>query len=277
MAFARDLLSKRVAVGYGEEHLKLLVPRLAEHRAQLAVVLERGTECFLGLIGLEEVAARQSAGNRILADLISPVLPLVFSENETAENIARLLIEHDVSEAVVESVNNRFLGVVTSESVFAWLWQQHPAPTLPRRPEGNGLVPFSPNRAPSPRGSVILVVEDHTPSRTALRAYLTRLSYQVVEASTVAEALQRADDHRVDLVISDIGLPDQSGYELMSALREKHGLVGIAMSALGSREDVTRSKAAGFILHLTKPLAGPGLDNVLSAYFAMKHSAPPFA
>ena len=150
-------------------------------------------------------------------------------------------------------------------------------PILPRRPEGNGLVPFSPNRAPSPRGSVILVVEDHTPSRTALRAYLTRLSYQVVEASTVAEALQRADDHRVDLVISDIGLPDQSGYELMSALREKHGLVGIAMSALGSREDVTRSKAAGFILHLTKPLAGPGLDNVLSAYFAMKHSAPPFA
>ena len=124
---------------------------------------------------------------------------------------------------------------------------------------------------------MILLVEDHAPSRTALRTYLSRLSYQVVEAATVAEALQRAEEHRVDLVISDIGLPDQSGYELMSALREKHGLAGIAMSALGSREDVTRSKAAGFILHLTKPLAGPALDNVLGAYFAMKQSAPPFA
>ena len=105
-----------VAVGYAEEHLKALVPRLAEHRAQLAVVLERGTECFLGLVGLEEVSARQGAGTRILADLISPILPLVFSENETADNIARLLVEHDVSEAVIESVDNRFLGVVTSDA-----------------------------------------------------------------------------------------------------------------------------------------------------------------
>lgn len=277
MALAKDLLSKRVAAGYAEEHLKDLVPRIAEHRAQLAVVLERGTECFLGVIGLEEVSARQSAGTRILADLISPVLPLVFSENETADNIARLLIEHDVSEAVIESVDNRFLGVVTSESVFAWLWQQRLPAALPRTPARTGPLPFAPARLSGSPGSVILLVEDHAPSRKALRAYLSRLSYQVVEASTVAEALQRADEHRVDLVISDIGLPDQSGYELMTALREKHGLVGIAMSALGSREDVTRSKAAGFILHLTKPLAGPALDNMLGAYFAMKQSAPPFA
>lgn len=277
MAFARDLLSKRVAVGYAEEHLKALVPRLAEQRAQIAVVLERGTECFLGLIGLVEAAAHQSAGTRILADLISPILPLVFSENETADNIARLLIEHDVSEAVVESVDNRFLGVVTSESVFAWLWQQRGPAALPRNPDRPGRLSFATTRTTSAPSSVILVVEDHAPSRAALRTYLTRLSYQVVEAATVAEALQKADEHRIDLVISDIGLPDQSGYELMSALRERHGLVGIAMSALGSREDVTRSKAAGFILHLTKPLAGPALDNLLGAYFAMRQSAPPFA
>lgn len=278
MAFARDLLSKRVAVGYAEEHLKDLVPRLAEHRAQIAVVLERDTECFLGLVGLEEVSAYQGAGTRILADLISPIMPLVFSENETADNIARLLVEHDVSEAVIESVDNRFLGVVTSESVFAWLWQQpRPSGAAPRSPDPAGLSSFSFPRTSSARGSVILLVEDHAPSRKALRTYLGRLAYQVVEASTVAEALQKAEEHRVDLVISDIGLPDQSGYELMIALREKHGLVGIAMSALGSREDVTRSKAAGFILHLTKPLAGPALENVLSAYFAMRQSAPPFA
>jgi CheY-like chemotaxis protein len=276
MALAKDLLSKRIAVGYGEEHLKDLLPRIAEHRAQLAVVLERGTDCFLGVIGLAEVAARQSSGTRILADLISPVLPLVFSENETADNIARLLLEHDVSEAVVESVNNRCLGVVTSESVFAWLWQ-HRLPDPGTRSPDRGALSVSTSRSAAPRSSVILLVEDHAPSRTALRAYLSRLSYQVIEASSVAEALQRADEHPVDLVISDIGLPDQSGYELMSALREKHGLAGIAMSALGSREDIVRSKAAGFILHLTKPLAGPALDKVLSAYFTMKQSAPPFA
>ena len=280
MALAKDLLSKRVAVGYAEEHLKALVPRLAEHRAQLAVVLERGTECFLGLVGLEEVSARQGAGTRILADLISPILPLVFSENETADNIARLLVEHDVSEAVIESVDNRFLGVVTSESVFAWLWRQQQQPAFassPRDSEFAGGPSLSFPRATNSHGAVILLVEDHAPSRKALHAYLARLGYEVVEAATVAEALQQADEHHVDLVISDIGLPDQSGYELMVALREKHGLIGIAMSALGSREDITRSKAAGFILHLTKPLAGPALQNVLSAYFALKQSAPPFA
>lgn len=56
-----------------------------------------------------------------------------------------------------------------------------------------------------------------------------------------------------DLVISDIGLPDGSGYELMHALQALSSIKGIALSGYGMKADVDRSVAAGFSAHLTKP------------------------
>jgi DNA-binding response OmpR family regulator len=70
----------------------------------------------------------------------------------------------------------------------------------------------------------------------------------------VAEARALAASKRFDLLISDLGLPDGSGLELMRALRDAQGMKGIALSGFGTDEDVAASAAAGFAAHLTKPV-----------------------
>ena len=73
-------------------------------------------------------------------------------------------------------------------------------------------------------------------------------------ASDVATALRVANCQPFDLLISDLGLPDGSGLELMRALRDAQGMNGIALSGFGTDEDVAASAAAGFAAHLTKPV-----------------------
>jgi CheY-like chemotaxis protein len=61
-------------------------------------------------------------------------------------------------------------------------------------------------------------------------------------------------DGRVDLVLSDLGLPDGTGLELMAEIHQRYGVKGIALSGYGMEEDVRRSLEAGFDRHLTKPI-----------------------
>jgi CheY-like chemotaxis protein len=63
--------------------------------------------------------------------------------------------------------------------------------------------------------------------------------------------------------VSDIGLPDGSGVEVMQHVAERHGVKGIALSGYGQDEDLRRSRDAGFFTHLTKPVSLQALDDVL--------------
>ncbi len=112
----------------------------------------------------------------------------------------------------------------------------------------------------------ILLVEDHEPTRTSLAHLLTRRSYTVVTASTLAEAHALADAQTFDLLISDVGLPDGNGYDLMAQLR-KNGMTlrGIALTGYGMEQDIARSQEAGFIAHLTKPVRVQSLEAAISA------------
>ncbi|MEO6996299.1 MAG: response regulator [Lacunisphaera sp.] len=101
----------------------------------------------------------------------------------------------------------------------------------------------------------LLLVEDHESTRQTLSLLLQRDGHRVVTTGTVAEALDAAAVNQFDLVISDLGLPDGSGTELMGKLRDTYGLRGIALSGYGTDEDVARSRAAGFVTHLVKPVA----------------------
>jgi CheY-like chemotaxis protein len=67
-------------------------------------------------------------------------------------------------------------------------------------------------------------------------------------------ALTAAADLPFDLIISDIGLPDGSGIELMQLLNARTPIRGIAVSGYGMEEDIRRSREAGFMAHLTKPI-----------------------
>jgi CheY-like chemotaxis protein len=113
----------------------------------------------------------------------------------------------------------------------------------------------------------VLLVEDHAPTRATMKLLLQRRSCDVATAATLNEARACASSAAFDVVISDIGLPDGSGYELMEHLRECYGLRGIALSGYGMECDVSRSAAAGFVEHLIKPVRVQALEEALARVF----------
>ena len=100
----------------------------------------------------------------------------------------------------------------------------------------------------------VLVVDDHFDTCTGMKMMLERRGYRVTLAHTADQAVERTRHEEFDLVISDIGLPDRSGYELMRELSTTKGLRGIALSGFGMENDISRARAAGFSEHLTKPI-----------------------
>jgi signal transduction histidine kinase/CheY-like chemotaxis protein len=100
----------------------------------------------------------------------------------------------------------------------------------------------------------VLVVDDHYDTCTGMKMMLERRGYRVTLAHTADQAVERTRHEEFDFVISDIGLPDRSGYELMQELSASKGLRGIALSGFGMENDVSRARAAGFSEHLTKPI-----------------------
>lgn len=111
----------------------------------------------------------------------------------------------------------------------------------------------------------ILLVEDHEPTRVVLSTLLRRRKHQVSIAGSIGEARALAENQTFDLLISDIGLPDGEGYELMKELRDKLPLKGIAVSGFGMEHDLNRSREAGFVNHLIKPVRIEALEHALAA------------
>jgi len=102
--------------------------------------------------------------------------------------------------------------------------------------------------------SRILLVEDHVDSLETMAKLLRRQGYEVLTAGNVREALETAAKEPLDLLVSDLGLPDGSGLDIMRELKLQYGLHGIALSGFGTDEDIRRSREAGFDEHLVKPL-----------------------
>ena len=100
----------------------------------------------------------------------------------------------------------------------------------------------------------LLIVEDHADTAEVLARLLQSSGYEVTETHTVAEALAAVSAAPFDLLISDIGLPDASGLELMRQVRDRFGIPGIALSGYGMEEDIRKSQEAGFLDHIVKPV-----------------------
>lgn len=106
----------------------------------------------------------------------------------------------------------------------------------------------------SPDRLHILLVDDHAETLTVLARLLERSGYSVDTARTYAEAVEAAARRRCDLLVSDVGLPDRSGLELMQELSARYPIRGIALSGYTDECDVSASRAAGFARHLNKPV-----------------------
>lgn len=99
----------------------------------------------------------------------------------------------------------------------------------------------------------ILLIDDHPDTLVALSRLLTRRGFDVTGAATGEEALTAARRSPFDLFISDLGLPDIPGKELMPLLQKIQALPAIAVSGYGMEADVLGSETAGFRFHLRSP------------------------
>jgi len=110
----------------------------------------------------------------------------------------------------------------------------------------------------------ILLVEDHADTAKIMSRLLCAEGHTVTCVDTVAKALTAVDQAEFDVLMSDLGLPDGSGYDLMRRLvADGRKLRGIAVSGHGSSQDIRKSLDAGFVDHITKPVDFDALHHVL--------------
>lgn len=139
-------------------------------------------------------------------------------------------------------------------------------PALVEKPDVH--PPESSDRPEPPEGRRrrlrVLLVEDHESTARVLKRLLANERYTILTASNIRSALALAQRENFDLLVSDLGLPDGSGLQLMAELRKRHpALRGIAVSGYGMEEDLRRSAEAGFTRHLVKPVNFQTLREVI--------------
>lgn len=100
----------------------------------------------------------------------------------------------------------------------------------------------------------VLLVEDHADTRQIMKAVLKSFGCTVFLAGSVKQATELAANETFDLLISDFGLPDGSGVDVIQQISQKQPIKAIALTGFGHDEDLRRSKEAGFSIHLTKPV-----------------------
>jgi PAS domain S-box-containing protein len=130
-------------------------------------------------------------------------------------------------------------------------------------PQASDLLIDRRNMPPSEQLLRLLIVEDHADTALLLKRLLEGSGFAVETAGSVAEALKAADSAHFDVLVSDLGLPDGTGCELMRQMRDRHPLKGIAMSGYGMEEDLRRSREAGFSEHLVKPVDISSLERAI--------------
>jgi CheY-like chemotaxis protein len=119
----------------------------------------------------------------------------------------------------------------------------------------------------------ILVVEDHGDTRRVLTGLLGHFGHSISAADTVESAIAFVRAKRFDAIVSDLGLPDGSGCDVIREAKRQQDLAGVALTALGEEDDVARGRKAGFDYHLTKPVDFGELRNVLEQIASTQRGA----
>lgn len=141
--------------------------------------------------------------------------------------------------------------------------------TLPAHLEKSFASVSAGSAGPSPkRPLTILLAEDHADTAEALSQLLAEEGHCVFAVSSLEEAVAVGRREEVDLLITDLGLPDGSGHQLLGKLREFRPVQGIVLSGYGMDRDVAKSREAGFLEHLIKPVNVERLLGVIDRFAA---------
>src|SRR5438128_11974 len=109
----------------------------------------------------------------------------------------------------------------------------------------------------------ILLVEDHEDTRKTLSRLLSHFGHEISLADGAQSARKIIGSRELDVVLSDIALPDGSGYDVISEAKRKQPVKAVALTGFGATEDIERGKEAGFDFHLPKPVDFHELRTVL--------------
>ncbi|MEI2580845.1 hybrid sensor histidine kinase/response regulator [Scytonema sp. PRP1] len=118
-------------------------------------------------------------------------------------------------------------------------------------------------------GLQVLVVDDEGDVREWISTVLTESGAQVIAVGSVGEALAALEQLRPDVLVSDIGMPDEDGYTFIRKVRELGsemggGIPAVALTGYAREEDYRQAKAAGFQLHIAKPIKASELVAVVN-------------
>jgi PAS domain S-box-containing protein len=181
-----------------------------------------------------------------------------------------------ISRSLAEAHGGRLLADSPGKNEGATFSLELPAVDAPppRLEAGPQVVGES---TPSPAASLrILLVEDNVDTLRVMARLLGRRGHRVTTAEGVVDGLRAAGGAEFDLLISDLGLPDGSGLDLIRRLRESRpGLApipGIALSGFGMDDDLRRSREAGFLEHLVKPVDFHGLESAIHRIVSLTRS-----
>jgi CheY-like chemotaxis protein len=110
----------------------------------------------------------------------------------------------------------------------------------------------------------ILIIEDHDDTAEMLGRALARNGHAVQSVGTAAEGYRLCVGLSFDLLIVDIGLPDNVGWALLPRIRQRCPIKALALTGYGMADDLERSRVAGFQAHLTKPVDFATLDRTIA-------------
>jgi PAS domain S-box-containing protein len=194
----------------------------------------------------------------------------------------------DAFEQGSEMVTRRFGGLGLGLSITKALVEVHGGSVRAASPGLGQGATFTlefptisaPAAAPAPdshhppahnRSLKILIVEDHPDTARVMSRLVSSLGHKVETVGSMTEAVERMRANHIDLLASDIGLPDGTGVDLIRTVRQFSNVPAIALSGFGMEEDVRRCIDAGFNAHLTKPVNIARLEQLITQVTTTPH------
>jgi signal transduction histidine kinase len=230
---------------------------------------DTGSEIRLSLAaeGKDEsraVLTLSDAGIGIPPDMLEDVFEMFV---QVDRSLARTAGGLGLGLTVVKQVVQQHGGTVYAESAGvgkgATFVVTFPRCATPAAERESGPEPVQPARA----GLDILLVEDNDDTRDLVAALLETRGHRVQCAADGLEGVSMAIEHKPDVALIDIGLPEMSGYEVAQRVRESIGNAApflVAVTGYGSPDDQARATKAGFDAHIVKPIDSKALFNLLA-------------